>query len=324
VNKFGIVIACCTSDAHYAKACVYSIRHFLGDVPVCLFVDGDTGIFFSATRIPGVTIMSNNELRDPWLREHCRGWGHTKMAMLWESPFERFLYLDADTIVWGDLLGMVKSLDFDFIVDRQYSYSDVEIRQWFFDQTKLLHHYPDFNYGDYRDKYACNGTFFARRGALDLELYKQAYALQQMDDSIFYPADMGMWNFMVFYSAQKFGLHVVSQQYQVIPVDHSEKEMRENYSPSVLVAGKNLSPAVLHFCGKKAHIFSRSPKVAAMNHFRLRYLTEHEGLSKRQAYMTMAKEDMLYVFKPKAKKGWAKLRRLIREAFTGCNREKQV
>jgi hypothetical protein len=57
VNKFGIVIACCTSDAHYAKACVYSIRHFLGDVPVCLFVDGDTGIFFSATRIPGVTIM---------------------------------------------------------------------------------------------------------------------------------------------------------------------------------------------------------------------------------------------------------------------------
>ena len=48
-----------------------------------------------------------------------------------------------------------------------------------------------------------------------------------------------------------------------------------------------------------------------MNHFRLRYLTEHEGLSLGQAYKIMAKEDMLYVFKPKAKKGLAKLRRLL-------------
>ena len=94
-------------------------------------------------------------------------------------------------------------------------------------------------------------------------------------------------------------------------ISSQNKELLEYYSPQSLQAGKPTRPAVLHFCGKKAHIFSRSPKVAAMNHFRLRYLTEHEGLSKRQAYMTMAKEDMLYVFKPKAKKGWAKLLRLL-------------
>ena len=148
---------------------------------------------------------------------------------------------------------------------------------------------------------------------MDLELYKQTYALQKKEDSIFHYADMGMWNFLVFYSAQKFGLHVVSQQYQVIPVDHSEKEMREKYSPQALEEGKALLPAVLHFCGKKAQIFSGSARVAAMNHFRLKYLTEHEGLTKKQAYMTMAKEDMLYVFKPKAKKGLAKLRRLFNQ-----------
>lgn len=324
MNDFGIVITCCASDAHYAKACVYSIRHFLGDVPVCLFVDGDIGIFSSTLTIPGVTAMSNNDLRDPWLREHCRGWGHTKMAMLWESPFERFLYLDGDTLVWGNLLGMIKDSSYDVIVDRQYSYSDAAIRQWFFDPDKLLRHYPDFNYDNYRDNYACNGTFFARRGALDLELYKQTYALQQMDDSIFYPADMGMWNFLVFYSAQKFGLHVVSQQYQVIPVDHSEKEMRENYSPQALEEGKVLLPAVLHFCGKKAQIFSGSARVAAMNYFRLKYLTEIEKFSKYQAYKIMVKEDMLYVFMPKAKKAYAKMKRLIRKAVTGCDREKQL
>lgn len=127
----------------------------------------------------------------------------------------------------------------------------------------------------------------------------------------FYPADMGMWNFLVFYSLQKSNAQVLSKQYQVIPIDHANKELLEYYSPKSLQAGKPTRSAVLHFCGKKAHIFSRSPKVAAMNHFRLKYLIEHEGLSKRQAFMTMAKEDMLYVFKPKAKKGWAKLRRLL-------------
>lgn len=311
MNKFGIVITCCTSDAHYAKACVYSIRHFLGNVPVCLFVDGDTSIFSAATRISGVTIMSNNELRDPWLREHCRGWGHTKMAMLWESPFERFLYLDADTIVWGDMLGFVQGGEYDFIVDQQRVYSDEEIAYWFFNPEKILHYYPDFNFRNYRDRYACNGTFFARRGALDLEIYKKTYTLQKEDDSIFYPADMGMWNFLVFYSLQKSNIQVLSKQYQIIPIDHTNKELLEYYSPQSLRSGNPTRPAVLHFCGKKAHIFSRSPKVAAMNHFRLRYLTEHEGLSKRQAYMAMAKEDMLYVFRPKAKKGWGKVLRML-------------
>lgn len=227
------------------------------------------------------------------------------------KPFEHFLYLDADTIVWGDLLGTVKDLEYDFVVDQQHSYSDAEIAQWFFDPAKLLRHYPDFNYSAFRGNYACNGTFFARRGALDLELYKQAYAIQQQDDSVFYPADMGIWNFLVFYSAQKYDLHVLSKQYQVIPVDHATRELRDDYSPLTLERRKTPPPAVIHFCGKKAHIFSISPKVTAMNYFRLRYLTEHEGLSLDQAYKIMAKEDMLYVFKPKAKKGLAKLRRLL-------------
>ncbi|MFT4300815.1 MAG: hypothetical protein QM579_03590 [Desulfovibrio sp.] len=323
MSDFGIVITCCASDAHYARACVCSIRHFWGEVPICLFVDGDTGVFSSATRIPGVTVMSNNDLRDPWLRKHCRGWGHTKMALLWESPFERFLYLDADTLAWGNLLEIVKSLDYDFIVDRQYSYSDAEIRRWFFDPDKLLCHYPDFNYVAYRDSYACNGTFFARRGALDLELYKQTYALQQMDDSIFYPADMGMWNFLVFYSAQKLGLNVVSQQYQVIPVDHSEKKLRESYSPQALTEKKALPPAVLHFCGKKPHSLSRSAKMAAMNYFRLRYLTEVEKKSKYQAYKTMVKEDILYVFRPIFRKICARTQSFLRSVFFGGNSEKQ-
>lgn len=312
MTNFGIIIASCTSDAHYAKACLYSIRYFLGEVPVCLFVDGDTSIFDSARRISNITVMSNNELHDPWLRAHCRGWGHTKMAMLWASPFEHFLYLDADTIVWGDLLGTVKDLEYDFVVDQQHSYSDAEIAQWFFDPAKLLRHYPDFNYSAFRGNYACNGTFFARRGALDLELYKQAYAIQQQDDSVFYPADMGIWNFLVFYSAQKHNLHVLSQQYQVIPVDHAIRELRDDYSPLTLERRKTPPPAVIHFCGKKAHIFSISPKVTAMNHFRCRYLLEHEKLSRWKAFVTMACEDARYVFWAKAKKGWAKLQRLLR------------
>jgi hypothetical protein len=277
---------------------------------VCLFVDGKPDIFFDAARrIPEVTILSNDALRDPWLHEHCRGWGHTKMAMLWESPFENFLYLDADTIVWGDVLSCVNGKEYDVVVDQQRSYDDAEISKWFFNPENLLRYFPDFNYDAYRARYACNGTFFIKRGVLDLELYKQAYALQRTDPNVFFFADMGIWNFIVFYGAQKNQLNIVSQRYQVIPLDHSQKELREKYSPSALKGGGDVTPAVLHFCGKKAHIFSPSARVAAMNHFRLRYLTEVEGLSRFEACKTMMREDSMYVFKPKIKKLRAKLLR---------------
>lgn len=309
---FGIVIACCVADAHYAKACYQSVRHFLGDIPVCFVIDGEEAILGPILTDTGVSCITRANTRDAWLKEHAYGWGHTKMVALWEAPFERFLYMDADTIVWGDVLGIAADADYDAIVDQQQSYSDSEIDFWFFNTKLIAKYFPEFTYEDYRDRYACTGTYFFRTKALPLDLYKHAYTLQQQNLGFFEFGEMGLWNFMVFYETQKNSLAVRSVTYQVIPVDHSEEEMRAEYSPHALGTKDVLRPAVLHFCGKKAHIFSNSARVAAMNYFRLQFLLLRDGLPLWKAVVQMAVEDMRWVFWAKAKKGWKKLLRIIK------------
>ena len=320
MNTFGIVIACCRTDAHYAKACLASIRHFLGDIPVFILVDGPASPLDSVAHLPGVRVMSNAQLRDARLKKLCRGWGHTKMAALWEAPFETFLYLDADTVVWGDILSVIPSEPYDFIVDRQKTYSDESIYFWFFNRKKLERHYPDFDWARYRDRYACGGTFFARRGALDLDEYQNTCDIQQQDDSVFLFGDMGMWNFLLFHGEQRGRLLVRSVTFQVIPVDHEENELRTRYSPQALAGGGPPEPAVLHFCGKKATIFSSSARVASMNYFRLQSLQQYDGLPVWRAIARMAAEDARCVFWPKVKRGWGKLKKIARGCFRGKQR----
>jgi hypothetical protein len=325
MNSFGIVIACCERDIHYAKACLASIRYFLRDVPVCFLVDGPASLCDSIkNRDSHVIVLSNDSLRNPWLRKACRGWGHTKMAALWEAPFEACLYLDADTCVWGDILSIIPDAEYDLIIERcSICFSDEQIAFWFFNPKKLSVHFPEFDYGAYRDRYVCNGTFFFRRGVMDLAAYQRAWALQQVDSDLFSVADMGIWNFLVFHGVQKKELRVHDMQFQVIPVHHTEEEMRLEYSPICLTEKKAVKPAVIHFCNPKPHIFMRSARAATMNHFRLQYLLQIEGLPHWKALWQMALEDKGYLYSslrkliarliywPKLKRGLRKLMRLM-------------
>ncbi|WP_434222373.1 hypothetical protein ACOKW7_03225 [Limnospira platensis CENA597] len=100
IQDFGIIIACCFKDYHFAAGCCASIRYFGGDVPICLIVDGD----FNTTSLEktyGVKIINQKTVKHPFLKENSFGWGLTKMIAFWESPWQNFLFLDADTIIWG-------------------------------------------------------------------------------------------------------------------------------------------------------------------------------------------------------------------------------
>jgi len=304
MNSFGIVIGCCKTDIRYAKACLASIRYFLRDVPVCFLVDGPATLCDSIKKSdPHVIVLSNDSLHNPWLRKACRGWGHTKMAALWEAPFDFCLYLDADTCVWGDILSIIPDAEYDLIIDRQRTYSDKEIALWGFDPQKLSVHFPEFAYGAYRDRYANSGAFFFRRGAMDLAAYQQAWALQQQDSDLFVCGEQGIWNFLVFHGVQRKELRVHSMQFQVIPYEHTEGV---EYSPLCLTGKKPLKPAVLHYCYKKPDIFTRSAEVAPMNHFRQQYLLQIEGLPRWKALWQLALEDKQYVTRARV------LRKLMR------------
>ena len=126
--------------------------------------------------------------------------------------------------------------------------------------------------------------------------------------------EMGFLNLMIFQAAQRGALAVHSVDYQTIPVDTDDALLRERYSPQA-VARHQQADAVVHFCGKKAHIFTRSPKVALMNYFRLRYLLEAEQYSILRAISVMMRQDVRSVFVPLVKRGCRKIMRLCRKAF---------
>lgn len=132
MEDFGIIVACCPSDYLFAKGCCASIRHFLGEVPICLLFDG---VFSDHTieKIYGVKIIDHTTVKLKLLRQKSFGWGKTKMIGFWESPWKYFLMLDADTNIWGNVLSYANFADADLIVDRPVSeYSNIAISQFFF------------------------------------------------------------------------------------------------------------------------------------------------------------------------------------------------
>jgi len=98
-QDFGVIIACWKGDAHYALGCYASIRFFMPNTPVCFLYDGDLLPPVIAA-IPEVQYITRLTVKNRHLKERSFGPGFTKMVAFFESPFETFLYLDADTTVW--------------------------------------------------------------------------------------------------------------------------------------------------------------------------------------------------------------------------------
>jgi hypothetical protein len=68
MEDFGIIIACCYQDYLFAKGCCASIRHFLGDVPIGLIVDG-TFSLSSLEKEYGVRVLNHHTVTNEFLRK---------------------------------------------------------------------------------------------------------------------------------------------------------------------------------------------------------------------------------------------------------------
>lgn len=309
-ENFGIVIATCRTDIHFAQASYQSIRHFMGqDVPVCFVVDGNKSLLGKLLNDPHVSCITRETTKSLWLRQESFGWGTTKMVALFEAPFERFLYLDSDALPFGDVR-MLDDVQYDMVTDCNRSLSDEEINFWFFNTEKIGNYWLDFDWKKYRDRYFCTGTYFTRKNIFSLENYREKLATAKQHPEVFnFGGEMGFLNLMIFYGVQKGDIKVKSLPYQIIPVDHSDDELRTRYSP-VAVLKAITEPKVLHFCGRKPHMFTCSPKMTTMNYFRLRFLLEREGLPLVHAICRMGLQDIRCVTIPWLKRGFRKVKRL--------------
>jgi hypothetical protein len=184
--SFGVVILCCNSDYPFAQGCLASVRTFMPGVPICLLVDGtvDTTV---EEALEGVSVLRRETVQSQALREKSFGWAVTKMVAFWESPFERFLLLDADTCVWGDIRAELNwAADEDMVIDQPlYRFDGPAIDTYFFSRTGIGQFDPAFDVERHADRYFCPGVMAARRGIFDLDWYLQLLDLSQRGDSAF-------------------------------------------------------------------------------------------------------------------------------------------
>jgi hypothetical protein len=277
---FGFVTGCHAGDKFMVQATLASIRHFCPEIPICLVVDGsfDVSDLESEYRL---IVLRVSELPSKEMRELISGSPRVKHAAMWEGPFEFYVWLDSDAIVWGDFTPQVRT-DVDF----QIFWSDISIPadaaesppwlpHFYFDPQKLRHFDPEF---DWRGKaYFSAGVFACKRDVISVEKWIEAELWSKETPGLFGDfADQPLLNYFVQSMTQRGEIKSTMSNLQHIYGYHGMEELKQDCADSNWHFPKTIRrPRAAHFCGRKPFLFdwqaySRPFTIARLEHHRRR------------------------------------------------------
>lgn len=246
----GVVIPVWEGDIYLAKACCASIRQSMGDIPITLLVDGADADTRDIQRLPNVSRMVLQDVVDAEIVRLCTGtccW--PKIILFWMSPYERFLCLDSDTLVWGDLRAHANFDQFDFIATYRFTnpmlfHSTEELQHSAFDVETVMKLDPAM---DWRGKEASNaGAFFARRGVFSKE---NLMVLRRLD--CWRTCENGMVHYLLWRAAREGIPRTTGYRLQLFPADETS-EPEDRFLPR-----NGQKPAILHWISRKPKLGRR-------------------------------------------------------------------
>jgi hypothetical protein len=105
-----IYVAASAADARYTRICVASVRYFYPTIPIKLLIGGrlERGLAKELNRYWNVGLAE--------VQPGEYGWGFVKLEPLFGKRGERFLMLDSDTAIVGDVLALYATNEADFLV----------------------------------------------------------------------------------------------------------------------------------------------------------------------------------------------------------------
>jgi lipopolysaccharide biosynthesis glycosyltransferase len=257
MSQFGIYISCHQADLRLTRGCCESIRQFAGDTPICLIFDGDAPLK-DLQRQYGCQVLRREDVKNADLRNRSfGGWGYSKFIPFWEGPFDRFLHLDSDTSMLGDVRTVEASTDADIIISPMPNapHSAETIHSHWFSPDFVTRHFPGFRVED--QPYFCAGVVFGRRGVMDLDEYMRLLELQKQNPGeSFQSGDQGILNFLVFHRSASGQLRYATRDFQSYPLYMSRSELDAiNANLRRLEDGWKLPPTVLHYIDVKPSVF---------------------------------------------------------------------
>lgn len=259
---FGFVTGCHAGDKFMVQATLASMRHYCPDVPICLVVDGTFDVS-DLERDYGVITLRVPDLPLEPMRNLIRGNYRAKLAAMWEGPFEFYVWMDSDAIVWGDFTSLIRrDLDFQIFWDAPSIPRDAEeIPSWlphyYFDPQQLSKFDREFQWRG--NAYFSTGAFACRRGLISYERWVDTESWNQgTPGGLFKFGEQGILTYLVHSMSQRGEIAITVSDLQHIPAHHGTTNFdRDCFGADWHFPRKVAGPCVAHFCGRKPFLFDR-------------------------------------------------------------------
>jgi hypothetical protein len=297
---FGFVTGCHAGDKFMVQATLASMRHYCPTVPICLVVDGEFDVS-NLEKEYNLIVLRVSDLPSAEMRKLIGRNPRAKLAAMWEGPFEFYVWLDSDAIVWGDFTPQVRrDLDFQVFGNDPPVPLDGTVPDWmrhyYFNPEKLRRFDPEFKWEGIT--FFCDGAFACKRNAIPFDKWSEAVSWGVKEKGLwptgFY--SMPFANYLVHSMSQRGELKMTFADLQHIPTQYGGEEFLQDCAgcgwrfPDAI-----RRPRVAHFCGRKPYLsdwklYSRPFTIARLEH----YQGQH---GKCGAWFALLNEDFHVVVK---------------------------
>jgi hypothetical protein len=265
-NKFGIIITCYRGDFHFTKGLLASIRYFCENVPICLILDGSFSVKKLENTYNIVKVIRKENVLDDYLRNNCFRSRFTNMVAFFESPFEYFLYIDSDAVLWGNVLENFTPFQSDFIHNIPHEpYSKNILKSQYFDNDRIFNYTESFEWENCH--FFNSGIFSMKKGIFSMKEVKELHQICMSDKSLM-PTDVqGLLNICVFRNFIKEKITVSEAKLQTIMSLYKKDELGKIFcfDRSGPIVKFN---TLLHWAGAKPHYRQNNVFNLPMNFFR--------------------------------------------------------
>lgn len=292
-THFGIILATYHKDVWMLKAALESIRYYCGDIPVCVIVDGAIDLDHLAKRYD-ISLIYKRDLKDPLLTDPTLR-AHPKMIAFWHSPFEHFLMMDADTLMWGDVTQLILNQSASFLHTNISNFSRDQIDQWFFDTRAVTEYWPHFRWEN--RILACSGVFYAQRGILERATFEGILHKNRDRPGLFKMPDQGYLNFLLLLHQDEGKIQMDAQKIQTIACDHPLDDLKRDFKLIHTRPPKEPeAPTILHYAGGVLPTRKNKETLSEpMTWFRLSAMRKKGGIFRLMPSFFLALEDFLII-----------------------------
>jgi hypothetical protein len=290
---FGFVTGCHAGDRFLVQATLASMRYYCPQIPICLTVDGDFDVS-DLEKEYNLIVLRVAELPSRDMRKLMCGNYQAKLAAHWEGPFEFYVWLDSDAIVWGDFTSQIRTdLDFQIFWSEISVPADaIEIPPWlphfYFNPLKLQKFDADFDWRGHA--YFSAGAFACRRNAISFRRWTEVECWGKQVPDLFAWGEMGMLNYYVHSMTQRGEINTTTSNLQHIREHHGKQELVQDCCGAGWRFPKTIDrPRVAHFCGRKPFLFDRKAYCRPFTIARLEHHRRRNG--KARAWFAVLQED---------------------------------